>query len=162
MSDRAYLHWPFFEDAHRMLSASVEAWAAQNLGAKAHGTDVDAACRDLVRSLGSAGWLRHCVTAEFGGVRPALDVRSICLIREILARHDALADFSFALQGLGSGAISLHGSRALKQRYLPAVCRGDAIAAFAISEADAGSDAGAMTTSARLDGECYVIDGEKT
>jgi acyl-CoA dehydrogenase len=162
MSDRAYLQWPFFEDAHRMLSASVEAWAAINLGAKAHGTDVDAACRALVRSLGSAGWLRHCVTAEFGGVRPALDVRSICLIREILARHDALADFSFALQGLGSGAISLHGSRALKQRYLPAVCRGDAIAAFAISEADAGSDAGAMTTSARLDGECYVIDGEKT
>ena len=162
MSDQAYLRWPFFDDAHRELAAGVERWAAQNLKASAHGADVDAACRDLVRALGRAGWLRYCVTAEFGGVRPALDVRSICLIRETLARHDALADFAFALQGLGSGAISLHGSKALKEKYLPAVCAGDAIAAFAISEADAGSDVGAMTTSARLDGDAYVIDGEKT
>src|ERR1700682_5245362 len=130
MSDRAFLRWPFFEDTHRDLAAGVELWAAQNLGAQAHGSDVDAACRDLVHRLGSAGWLRQCVTAEYGGARPALDVRSICLIREILARHDALADFAFALQGLGSGPISMHGSRALKAKYLPAVCAGDAIAAF--------------------------------
>jgi acyl-CoA dehydrogenase len=162
MSDRTYLRWPFFEDAHRALAAEVERWAAQNLGARAHETDVDAACRDLVRRLGRAGLLRHCVTEEFGGARPALDVRSLCLIRETLARHDALADFAFALQGLGSGPISMHGSRALKEKYLRAVCAGDAIAAFAISEANAGSDVGAMTTSAKLDGDAYVLDGEKT
>jgi acyl-CoA dehydrogenase len=162
MSDRGYLRWPFFEDAHGELSAGVEQWASKNLGGQAHGTDVDAKCRDLVQRLGRGGWLRYCVTQEFGGVRPALDVRSICLIREILARHDALADFAFALQGLGSGAISLHGSSALKKKYLPAVCAGDAIAAFAISEADAGSDVGAMATSATLDGDGYVLSGEKT
>jgi acyl-CoA dehydrogenase len=163
MSDSTYLRWPFFEDKHRALSEGIEAWAAQNLGnGRVRSTDVDGACRDLVRRLGGDGWLRHCVTAEFGGVGPALDVRSICLIRETLARHDALADFAFALQGLGSGAISLHGSALLKQRYLPRVCAGDAIAAFAISETDAGSDVGSMTTSARLDGDVFVLDGEKT
>ena len=163
MSDATYLRWPFFEDAHRELSVGVEVWASQELGnSEDQSTDVDGACRDLVRRLGRAGWLRHCVTAEFGGVGPAIDVRSICLIREILARHDALADFAFALQGLGSGAILHHGSAQLKKQYLPPVCSGDAIAAFAISEADAGSDVGAMTTTARLDGDVYVIDGEKT
>jgi acyl-CoA dehydrogenase len=163
MSDATYLRWPFFEDSHRELSVGVEVWASQELGdVRDNSTDVDGTCRDLVRRLGRAGWLRHCVTAEFGGVGSGLDVRSICLIREILARHDALADFAFAMQGLGSGAISLHGSAQLKKKYLPPVCSGDAIAAFAISEADAGSDVGAMTTKARLDGDAYVIDGEKT
>jgi acyl-CoA dehydrogenase len=163
MSDATYLRWPFFDDTHRELSAGVEAWASQNLGSgRPNSADIDETCRDLVRRLGRAGWLRHCVTAEFGGARPALDVRSICLIREILARHDALADFAFALQGLGSGAITLHGSRKLQEKYLPPVCAGDAIAAFAISEADAGSDVGSMTASARLEGDVYVIDGEKT
>jgi acyl-CoA dehydrogenase len=162
MSDQTYLHWPFFDDAHRELAAGIEMWAAQNLGARAHSVDVDETCRDLVRRLGRDGWLRYCVPAEFGGVRPALDVRSICLIREILARHDALADFAFALQGLGSCAISLHGSQPIKEKFLTAVCAGESLAAFAISETDAGSDAGAMTTSARLDGDVYVIDGEKT
>jgi len=163
MSDATYLRWPFFEDTHRELAAGVEAWALHELGGgRDHGPDVDDACRDLVRKLGRDGWLRHCVTAKHGGASPSLDVRSICLIREILARHDALADFAFALQGLGSGAITLHGSAALKDKYLPLVCAGDAIAAFAISEADAGSDVGSMTASARFDGDAYVIDGEKT
>ncbi|HEY5094459.1 MAG TPA: acyl-CoA dehydrogenase family protein [Candidatus Eremiobacteraceae bacterium] len=163
MSDATYLRWPFFEDSHRELSAGVEAWAERELGSgRDHGPDVDDACRDLVRKLGRAGWLRHCVTADHGGVGPSLDVRSICLIREILARHDALADFAFALQGLGSGAISLHGSALLRNKYLPPVCAGDAIAAFAISEAEAGSDVGSMTATARLEGDDYVIDGEKT
>jgi acyl-CoA dehydrogenase len=163
MSDATYLRWPFFDDEHRTLSAGVETWAAQHLGNDRPGAaDVDGACRDLVRALGRAGWLRHCVTAESGGAKPAFDVRSICLIREILARHDALADFAFAMQGLGSAPISLHGSAALKERYLPRVSAGEAIAAFAISEMDAGSDVGAMTTAARLDGDAYTIDGEKT
>ena len=163
MSDATYLDWPFFEDAHRALATGVEAWASENLGScAAEPAGVDERCRELVRRLGRAGWLRHCVPAEFGGAHPGFDVRSICLIREILGRHDALADFAFALQGLGSGAIALHGSVQLKTRYLPSVCAGDAIAAFAISEIDAGSDVAAMTTSARLDGDAYVIDGEKT
>src|SRR5450755_94727 len=170
MSDATYLNWPFFDDAHRELAASVEKWATENLGSGRTGTterensedELDRVCRDHVRALGRSGWLRYCMTEEFGGPRPGLDVRSICLIREILARHDALADFAFAMQGLGSGAISLHGSESLKRRYLPAVCAGDAIAAFAISETDAGSDVGAMTASARLQGDDYLLDGEKT
>lgn len=163
MSDATYLRWPFFEDSHRELAAGVEAWASRELGGgRDHGSDVDGACRDLVQRLGQAGWLRHCVTADYGGAGPSLDVRSICLIREILARHDALADFAFALQGLGSGAISLHGSAQLKSKYLPPVCEGSAIAAFAISESEAGSDVGSMTAAARLEGDAYVIDGEKT
>lgn len=165
MSDATFLQWPFFDDSHRELAAGVDAWASQHLGSgdyHAAGADVDGACRELVNKLGHGGWLRHCVTSEFGGARPALDVRSICLIRETLARHDALADFAFALQGLGSGAISLHGSKQLKERYLPPVCAGDAIAAFAISETDAGSDVGSMTTGARAEGDAFVIDGEKT
>ena len=163
MSDATYLRWPFFDDAHRTLSAGVESWAAQYLeGDRPAGADVDGACKELVRGLGRAGWLRHCVTVESGSAKPAFDVRSICLIREILARHDGLADFAFALQGLGSAPISLHGSAALKERYLPGVRTGDAIAAFAISETDAGSDVGAMTTAAQADGDGYIIDGEKT
>jgi acyl-CoA dehydrogenase len=163
MGDASYLRWPFFDDKHRELAAGVEAWASHELGGgRDHGPDVDDACRELVRKLGRGGWLRHCVTADYGGAAPSLDVRSICLIREILARHDALADFAFALQGLGSGPITMHGSATLKDKYLPLVCAGDAIAAFAISEADAGSDVGSMTAAARLDGDVYVIDGEKT
>jgi alkylation response protein AidB-like acyl-CoA dehydrogenase len=163
MSDATYLRWPFFDEAHRTLSAGVESWAAQHLESERPAdVDVDGACKDLVRDLGQAGWLRHCVTAESGSAKPAFDVRSICLIREILARHDGLADFAFALQGLGSAPISLHGSAALKERYLARVRTGDAIAAFAISETDAGSDVGAMTTAAQADGDGYIIDGEKT
>ena len=124
--------------------------------------DVDATCRDLVLRLADGGWLRYTVPAAYGGVHERLDVRSLCLARETLAYANGLADFAFAMQGLGSGPISLFGTDEQKRRWLPAVVSGDAIAAFAISEAEAGSDAGAMTTTARRDGGGYVIDGRKT
>ena len=162
MSDKAYLDWPFFDLPQRRLAADLDAWAAANLAHPHQGADVDALCRDLVTRLGGAGWLRHCVPAAYGGASEHIDSRSLCIARETLARHQGLADFAFAMQGLGSGAISIAGSEDLKRRYLPRVARGEAIAAFALSEADAGSDVGAMTTSARRDGEHYVLDGEKT
>ena len=162
MSDTAYLDWPFFEPRHRELARTLDAWAAEH-AAHAHGPDADAICQGLVRELGAAGWLRHAVggTAH-GGALDAIDTRAICLIRETLARHSGLADFAFAMQGLGSGAISLAGSDALKARYLPRVARGDAIAAFALSEPEAGSDVAALACAARTDGDHYVLDGEKT
>ncbi|EON16524.1 acyl-CoA dehydrogenase [Cupriavidus sp. GA3-3] len=162
MSDKTYLDLPLFDDAHRTLERELDAWCAQHLHVD-HG-DTDAACRALVRQLGEAGWLRYCVPAAHGGALPALDSRSLCLLRETLARHDGLADFAFAMQGLGSGAISLAGSDALRAHYLPRVARGEAIAAFALSEPEAGSDVAAMQCSARLsdDGSHYVIDGAKT
>jgi acyl-CoA dehydrogenase len=162
MSDRTYLDWPFFDVPQRRLAADLDTWAAANVAHLDHGTDVDARCRDLVTRLGGGGWLRHCVPAAYGGASEAIDSRSLCIAREILARHEGLADFAFAMQGLGSGAISIAGSEELKRRYLPRVARGEAIAAFALSEPDAGSDVGAMTTSARREGEHYVLDGEKT
>lgn len=153
--------WPFFDDAHRALAADLRAWALAH--ADVHGDgDVDAECRALVRRLGEAGWLRHAVPDAWGGARERLDVRSLCIARETLARVSGLADFAFAMQGLGAGPISLFGSDALKARYLPAVARGEAIAAFAISEAEAGSDVAAMRTTARRDGDGWVLDGEKT
>ena len=126
------------------------------------GADVDAACRDWVRALGDAGWLRWTVPAAHGGALPALDSRSLCVARAVLAQHDGLADFAFAMQGLGSGAITLAGSEAQRARWLPRVARGDAIAAFALSEPDAGSDAAALATTARRDGDGWVLDGTKT
>lgn len=161
MSDRSYLDWPFFDVPQRRLAADLDAWAVENLAHLDHG-DVDALCRELVTRLGSGGWLRHCVPAAYGGASEAIDSRSLCVARETLARHQGLADFAFAMQGLGSGAISIAGSEELKQRYLPRVARGEAIAAFALSEPDAGSDVGAISTSARREGEHYVLDGEKT
>jgi acyl-CoA dehydrogenase len=156
------LDWPFLEDRHRALAPEVESWAAAQAFDDSE-DDVDGICRRLVSDLGSAGLLRHAVGgAEFGGTADAIDTRAICLVREILARHSALADFSFAMQGLGSGAISLFGSTDQKARYLSRVARGEAIAAFALSEPDAGSDVAALTTQARLDGADYVLDGEKT
>jgi len=160
MSDKTYLDLPFFGDSHRQLERELDQWCAQHLHVDHH--DADAACRALVRQLGEAGWLRYCVPAQWGGALPALDSRSLCLLRETLARHDGLADFAFAMQGLGSGAISLAGSEAVRQRYLPRVAKGEAIAAFALSEPDAGSDVAAMQCSARLDGDHYVLDGAKT
>ncbi len=124
--------------------------------------DVDATCRRLVRALGAAGWLRYCVRAADGGALPALDSRALCVARETLAFHDGLADFAFAMQGLGSGALTLAGTDAQRARWLPAVARGDAIAAFALSEPDAGSDVGALTTRAVRDGAHWVLDGCKT
>lgn len=164
MPDRTFLSWPFFGDEHRALSAELDAWvAAEGLAASpAHGhADVGAACRALVRRLGDAGWLRHAVPAPYGGARETLDVRALCLVRETLAHADALADFAFAMQGLGTGPISLFGTDEQKRRWLPPVAEGRALAAFALSEADAGSDVGAMaTTAVRADGG-YVVDGEK-
>jgi acyl-CoA dehydrogenase len=123
---------------------------------------VDAGCRTLVRSLGAAGWLRYCVPASHGGALATLDSRTLCVARETLAYHDGLADFAFAMQGLGSGAITLAGSDAQKARWLPAVGEGTAIAAFALSEPDAGSDVAAMTMRAARDGGGWVLDGCKT
>jgi alkylation response protein AidB-like acyl-CoA dehydrogenase len=162
MSDQRHLDWPFFDERHRALARELDAWAAMHVP-QAHGGDVDAACRELVRRLGAAGWLRHAVAGtEHGGSAEVIDTRSICLIRETLAHHSGLADFAFAMQGLGSGAISLAGTPAQKAGYLPRVARGEAIAAFALSEPDAGSDVAALSCAARADGGDYVLDGEKT
>jgi alkylation response protein AidB-like acyl-CoA dehydrogenase len=157
MADKAYLDWPFFEPRHADLASALDAWAGEHVRGQ-HGKDVDADCRQLVRLLGEAGWLKHAIA----GAGEPIDTRAICLIRETLARHNGLADFAFAMQGLGSGAISLFGTDAQREHYLPRVARGEAIAAFALSEADAGSDVAAMQCAARQDGGTYVLDGEKT
>jgi len=158
------LAWPFFDDRHRDMVRDLEVWAAQHLPDAEAGAadDVEQVCRSLVAALGAGGWLRYCVAGAHGGARDAIDVRSLCLMREHLARRSGLADFAFAMQGLGSGAISLGGSEALQRKYLPGVAAGQLIAAFALSEPDAGSDVGALATSARRDGGDYVLDGEKT
>lgn len=152
---------PFFEDVHRQLAGDLQAWCAASLP-ETEPDDVDEACRDLVGVLGKAGWLRYAVPSEGGGALDKLDSRALCLIRETLAYHAGLADFAFAMQGLGSGAITLYGTDELKQRYLPKVAAGEWIAAFALSEPEAGSDVAAMTTSATLDGNEYVLNGTKT
>jgi alkylation response protein AidB-like acyl-CoA dehydrogenase len=160
-----HLEWPFFAPEHRTLARDIRQWAATELWHAPEPEDVDdvdAACRSLVKQLGEAGSLRHVVPAAHGGVSDPLDARSLCLIREALATASGLADFSFAMQGLGTGPITLFGSSALKRRYLPDVARGKRIAAFAISESGAGSDVGAMQTVARRDGDGFVITGEKT
>lgn len=165
MSDKRYLDWPFFEPRHAELAAALDNWSAKRLVDIDH-DDADASCRQLVRDLGAAGWLRHAVPKAWGGENSTLESRSLCLIRETLARHDGLADFAFAMQGLGSGVISLAGTEAQQRRYLPAVARGEKIAAFALSEPDAGSDVAAMTTRARrvrdAQGDGWLIDGCKT
>jgi len=158
MSDKTYLEWPFFDKRHVVLERELDAWAAQHI-AQHHEADVDAACRQLVRRLGDAGWLQHAIAGAAG---EGIDTRAICLIRETLARHNGLADFAFAMQGLGSGAISLHGTPAQREAYLPRVARGEAIAAFALSEPQAGSDVAAMQCAAVQDGDHYVLNGEKT
>ncbi|MCA8889146.1 MAG: aminotransferase class III-fold pyridoxal phosphate-dependent enzyme [Parvularculaceae bacterium] len=165
MADTTFLDWPFFEQHHKALACSLDEWARATLPGivdadGAHG-DVDQTCRKLVRALGRAGWLKYCVPAAYGGALDGLDVRSLSIIRETLARHTGLADFAFAMQGLGSGAISLFASEDIKQRYLPAVASGDKIAAFALSEEEAGSDAAALATSMTRDGGDYVVNGEK-
>ncbi len=162
LRDRYYLEWPFFAPEHAALEFALDAWCTQHLGHTGHG-DVDTACRTLVRQLGDGGWLRHAIAGvAYGGTSNHIDTRALCLIRETLARHDGLADFAFAMQGLGSGAISVHGTPAQRERYLPAVAAGTAIAAFAVSEPDAGSDVAAMSCAARIDGDHAVLDGEKT
>ncbi|KQS04947.1 acyl-CoA dehydrogenase [Sphingomonas sp. Leaf357] len=161
MADRSFLDWPFFDTAHRKLGDALEAWCVGNVNAS-HSDDVDAECRALVRKLGDGGWLRYCVPAAYGGALETLDVRSLALIRETLARHSGLADFVFAMQGLGSGTITLFGTEAQKQAYLPAVARGEKIAAFALTEPASGSDVAAMETTATLNGDDYVVNGAKT
>jgi acyl-CoA dehydrogenase len=156
------LSWPFFDDAHRGFAQSLTRWADVTLPGLPH-DDVDAACRARVKALGKADFLKAVVPAESGGLHPRLDVRTLCLAREILAFRDGLADFSFAMQGLGTGSILLYGSPELKARYLPPVRDGKAIAAFALSEPEAGSDVAALATKATPDGAAHVrIDGEKT
>ena len=152
MADRSFLDWPFFEDRHRTLARDLDDWASAHL--PVDHSDVDAACRALVRDLGQAGWLSHS-----GG---ELDVRTLCLIRETLARHDGLADFSFAMQGLGTGALSIFGTDAQKEEWLPRTRSGEAIAAFALTEPQSGSDVASATMSAEDRGDRYVLNGEKT
>ncbi|HEX8571088.1 MAG TPA: acyl-CoA dehydrogenase family protein [Caulobacteraceae bacterium] len=158
MADRSFLGWPFFDERHRELAAALEAWAEAEIGPlEAESNDVDAACAEILRRLASAGWLGHAT-----GQAEALDVRTLCLIRETLARRSGLADFVFAMQGLGSGPISLFGTDAQKAAYLPAVARGEKVAAFALSEPEAGSDAAAIDTTAHEDGGGWVLEGTKT
>jgi alkylation response protein AidB-like acyl-CoA dehydrogenase len=155
----AHFDWPFFDDAHRALARELSAWVA---GQSIAHQDVDAACGRWVQALGEAGFLRHCVPAAHGGAREKLDSRALCVARETLAYVDGLADFAFAMQGLGSGPITLAGSETQRARWLPKIARGEAIAAFALSEPDAGSDALALSTRARRDGDRFVLDGCKT
>ncbi|MBS0318819.1 MAG: acyl-CoA dehydrogenase family protein, partial [Proteobacteria bacterium] len=146
----AHLALPFFDDAHRRIAAALPDWAnAQAVDE----SDDRAACRDWVRRLGQGGWLRYCVAAKHGGALDQLDSRALVVLRETLAFYSPLADFAFAMQGLGSGAISLAGTPSQQSAYLPAVARGDKIAAFALSEPDAGSDVAAMKTEATRQGK---------
>jgi acyl-CoA dehydrogenase len=155
----AHLALPFFDDAHRALARGLVPWAAAQ---DVDETDDRAACRGWVQRLGAGGWLRYCVPAAHGGALPALDSRALVLLRETLAYHSPLADFAFAMQGLGSGAITLAGSPAQQAHYLQGVASGQLIAAFALSEPEAGSDVAAIACTAREDGDAYVLDGEKT
>jgi acyl-CoA dehydrogenase len=155
MPDRTFLDWPFFEDRHRAFAEALDGWCAASLPVDHR--DVDEACRGLVRSLGQAGWLRPTGTAK--GER--LDVRTLCLARETLARHDGLADFAFAMQGLGMGAVTLFGTPA-QRRWLDRTRAGGAISAFALTEPGSGSDVAATRTTAARDGNDWILDGEKT
>ena len=157
MPDRSFLNWPFFEERHRALAEKLDAWAAENLKDIDH-HDVDAACRKLVAMLGRDGFLQHTAPANEAD---KIDVRTLALVRETLARHAGLADFAFAMQGFGAGPISLFGSAEQRAAWLPKTRAGEAIAAFALTEAPSGSDVANITTAARRDGDSYVIDGEK-
>jgi len=159
---RDHLDWPFFDPAHRAFATDLAAWIAGRTAAGSDGRDVDARCRDWVRTLGRAGWLKCCVESADGGLHRRLDSRTLCVARETLAYHDGMADFAFAMQGLGSGAITLAGSALQRARWLPLVAEGAAIAAFALSEPDAGSDVGAMQMRAKRERDGWMLDGCKT
>jgi acyl-CoA dehydrogenase len=160
MADKSFLDWPFFDDKHRALAAELDDWAAQHLTAIDH-SDTDAACKMLVKMLGDAGWTKYSA-ADPSIDGSTMDVRSLCLIRETLARFDGLADFAFAMQGLGTGAISLFGSVAQKDEWLPQTRAGTAISAFALTEPQSGSDVANSTMTATADGDHYILNGEKT
>lgn len=167
MSDTSYLDWPFLDDTHRDLAGRIARWAEAEIAPMVEDEPeddaaLDAACRALVRKLAAGGWLRYCVAAPHGGQFDRIDVRCLSLIRETLAYHSGLADFSFIMQGLGSGPISIFGSDEQKATYLPGVAAGERIAAFALSEPDSGSDVAAMKTEAVVDGDTYVLNGAKT
>ena len=159
LAPTAHLELPFFDDAHRALANSLVAWAREQ---HVDESDDRAACRDWVQRLGAAGWLRYCVPAAHGGALPALDSRALVILRETLAFHSPLADFAFAMQGLGSGAITLAGTPEQQSRYLPAVASGQKIAAFALSEPDAGSDVAGMALRATPTAQGWQLDGQKT
>ena len=162
MDPLSHLEWPFFDEHHRRFARELDAWAAAHI-TRIASESADDTCRRFVRRLGQGGWLRHAVAGTgYGGAADVIDTRTLCLAREVLARHHGLADFAFAMQGLGSGAISLQGTPEQRARHLPRVAAGESIAAFALSEPDAGSDVGAMRCAARTDGDHVVIDGEKT
>ena len=166
MSHPPELDWPFFDDAHRDFKSRLDAWCTEHLAHAHHDESrdaVDAECVRLVRLLGSGGWLRHAIAGTaHGAAQDAIDTRQLCLLRETLAFHNGLSDFAFAMQGLGSGAISLMGTPDQKARYLPRVARGEALAAFALSEPEAGSDVAAMQCSATATGGGYLLNGRKT
>lgn len=163
MADQSFLNWPFFEDRHRDLVRQVDDFAAGQVRDNLHGdSDLDDDCRELVRLLGREGLLHNTVPAAWGGASDKLDVRSLCLIRETLARHNGLADFAFAMQGLGGGPISFYGNDDQRWRWLPAIAEGKAIPAFALSEPAGGSDVAAMATTAVRDGDSFILNGEKT
>lgn len=153
---------PFFSDEHRDLQTMLEQWSKDNLADMNHDDNVDDSCRHLVKLMGDADWLTYAVPQAYGGQLPELDSRALCIIRETLAYYEGLADFSFAMQGLGSGAITLFGTEAQKNYYLRKVATGEMIAAFALSEPDAGSDVAALSTSAIRDGDDYILNGTKT
>jgi acyl-CoA dehydrogenase len=166
MTSSSHLDWPFLEPHHKTLATELDRWARRVLSGELQDHSVravDDACRKLVRQLGEGGWLKYAIGGSaYGASADTIDTRAVCLIRETLARHSGLADFAFAMQGLGSGAISIFGTQEQKQRYLPRVGNGTAIAAFAISEPDAGSDVAALQCAARKEGDSYLINGEKT
>jgi acyl-CoA dehydrogenase len=160
--DRDSLAWPFFEEAHREFATQLDDFIVGDGLVGTEHEDLDDECRRLVKTLGQAGVLRACVPQSYGGLFEAIDSRALCVTRETLAYHEGLADFAFAMQGLGTGAISLAGAEELKRAILSKVAKGEMISAFALSEADAGSDVAAMATTARRDGGEYVLSGEKT
>jgi acyl-CoA dehydrogenase len=159
MTDKSFLQWPFLEPRHRELAGRLETWAAANLSDIDHG-DIDQACRRLVGMLGRDGWLKFSAPGE--GESERIDVRALALIRETLACHSGLADFAFAVQGLGAGPVSLFGSMEQRSAWLPKTRAGTAIAAFALSEPASGSDVANIATAACRDGNGFVLDGEKT
>src|SRR5436190_1841385 len=163
MGDKSFLSWPFFEKQHRDLEREVADFAKTVVPGLIDHHDPDGSCRRLVAALGKHGLLRHSVTSPYGGLTQKFDVRSLCLIRETLAYEDGLADFAFAMQGLGTGPVTLFGTEEQKRKWLPSIAEGKAISAFALSEPEAGSDVAALACAAKPDGNDHVVlDGEKT